>query len=955
MKLTEWTVKQTVRRVPQSHQTGTKGIRFIQGHFEDIGWGAVENTSHDFGIDLYLLVRDEQLWDLSLIVTAQCKSGSSFFSEEDSEGRGWTYRESDKAHLEDWLQQPMPHLIVLHNTASNVSYWEHVTTERVQDTGAGWKIVVPRDQTVDRTCLGRLLDIATTGVRGSHGYEGSSWVTGERPVATADDWRCSLIAPRTLAPHVNVSANFRIHAVQAVALATQARYRRLDEFASACDEVPTWKEAIDHEEWEWRLFGRYVRYRLEGKLDGLVELTEEAPSSTKACIATTIGACAFFESRMHEKAIDLLVAGEDRGNLEPLDDAWIKIHRGRFLFELGDIEGAANLTAFTGHVLRRLGGIVARALLAASAGNLWIMSDLGNRDLGELITSGDTVSSWWRTQPLVTALDDYFDRSFRAWSGYSGLTLYTEDTVATGILHFTQLAEYAGHHSGALRGCSMLARYNFLSPIANTGSPEILADSLDELRRCGDVKATEWVAHRFYEGGPLSPLVEQFEAYSPSWWTRSSCQSNLKIFEVAGDLVDDKTRTQALDFLLDGLQDRHGHFLRVASDRVHWPHYLMAAIRSTVAGGPSEVHGNLVSRILPWVELRGVSPRYQEDIGRLVRCLDWSVVSEGDRARWISAAVSCGRQSPLFRSTAASFCANGDVAALAAVKEALDAGDVGALVVTINNDLDLPPDAARSLSDMLALRIEDEIVAARAGSFGLGGVEFAPLLAWINLRFPSAARWGTVVKFLLEERVSVMQKANVCKQICANFDQLPAEVAQEIEVGFASVSAGSRLEAILGGHPDDAVFRVLGALLNNSRDSLLVPEVLRLGSSRDQNQKRSALRLIRQASLINPYCEGIAIGLTGDAEISVRIEAAKTVSFLACEGGSEIVDLRTVDAMHADGVAAPLAALHGFLESTGGPHARFHDELALLVRHPSSLVRREAQSAIEFMNSSSLD
>lgn len=76
--------------------------------FEDLGWGPVENTQHDLGVDLFLQVRDERRFDRLVLMTAQVKAGASYFSspQHDATGEvtGWWYAESDARHFDDWVQ-----------------------------------------------------------------------------------------------------------------------------------------------------------------------------------------------------------------------------------------------------------------------------------------------------------------------------------------------------------------------------------------------------------------------------------------------------------------------------------------------------------------------------------------------------------------------------------------------------------------------------------------------------------------------------------------------------------------------------------------------------------------------------------------------------------------------------------------------------------------------------------
>ena len=66
-------------RAPAQEAPGTSGASMAKANFELLGWGAVENTTHDVGTDLFLMARDARRFDLGLLVGAQVKSGPSYF------------------------------------------------------------------------------------------------------------------------------------------------------------------------------------------------------------------------------------------------------------------------------------------------------------------------------------------------------------------------------------------------------------------------------------------------------------------------------------------------------------------------------------------------------------------------------------------------------------------------------------------------------------------------------------------------------------------------------------------------------------------------------------------------------------------------------------------------------------------------------------------------------------
>jgi hypothetical protein len=123
-------------RASRQEQVGGAGVSEVSAAFERLGWGVAENSRHDLGTDLFVLARDERLFDLGLVAGVQVKTGedgSSYFREpaRDSEGhlRGWWFRDRDRRHVDSWLSHVLPHLIVCDNLSTHTSYWEHVTAD----------------------------------------------------------------------------------------------------------------------------------------------------------------------------------------------------------------------------------------------------------------------------------------------------------------------------------------------------------------------------------------------------------------------------------------------------------------------------------------------------------------------------------------------------------------------------------------------------------------------------------------------------------------------------------------------------------------------------------------------------------------------------------------------------------------------------------------------------------
>lgn len=129
---------------------GDQGQKAVGGQFLALRWGVTENPPpHDLGTDLWSMARDTRRFDLDALLGAQVKYGSSWFGspqrDEADEIIGWWHADSQD-HFKYWAGHRLPHILVLHCPQTSVSYWVHVTPEKVVHTGKGAKNLVPRDQ-----------------------------------------------------------------------------------------------------------------------------------------------------------------------------------------------------------------------------------------------------------------------------------------------------------------------------------------------------------------------------------------------------------------------------------------------------------------------------------------------------------------------------------------------------------------------------------------------------------------------------------------------------------------------------------------------------------------------------------------------------------------------------------------------------------------------------------------
>lgn len=118
---------------------------------DNFNWIFHEQAVTEFGIDAFVEVTESPSWKTKKhiptgrLIGIQIKSGTSFFRE--SKFEHFVYRGS-KTHLRYWLNYSIPVVIILYDQQSNVAYWQQVNESTATYTGKGFKINVPKTNTL---------------------------------------------------------------------------------------------------------------------------------------------------------------------------------------------------------------------------------------------------------------------------------------------------------------------------------------------------------------------------------------------------------------------------------------------------------------------------------------------------------------------------------------------------------------------------------------------------------------------------------------------------------------------------------------------------------------------------------------------------------------------------------------------------------------------------------------
>jgi hypothetical protein len=731
------------QRAPATEATGTSGQSFVKGEFEELGWGAVPNPEHDLGTDLWLMARDANRFDLGALVGAQVKTGDSYFKsvetdEESGDVVGWWYAEADDSHFDYWSEHTTPHILVLRDVKTKTSYWVHVTSEVIQSTGKGNKVLVPASQTVDDGCRDALTSVATSPSK-AVSLDGSAWGTS-RKVPQSDRLRYALMAPRLVAPHPNKGEAVP-DAIEAMAMLMLGRFSDLADIASP-EMRKEADKVVDPGSHVWELFDAAWSWAVSGDLSKLDAVSHPTDKHYLAAVVA-VKAAALIEYGRPEDALTVVQKGQPREELGTVDAAWLKSHEARCLVELGMLEEARNL-ALEVQTLRALapGDPTATALVAVTTMLVFDMSGFGTRDIGELIQSIDTSTRWWRSQTIASGLQKHFDQQFNGWGRDSSVTWAAADTVWTNLRSATLLAGLSADHSGWRHTMSLLARRGLMKATAT--DTDLILESLTDLIRAGAKKELVLATRKLGADGPAEPLVTLVARTNLKTTPRSSLGSALAFLRYAGDFADAASADRHADWLIASLDSPEKLYERL-KPQFSVVTTLLDSLRGFVRSISPTMKRRVMDHVLHLgpVEDQSLASGY----GRLVSAMGDDEWSEADRSL-LSART--GDNWELQDDIDAVLAAN-DPDFRIGLQDKIRLGDLTALM-NFGKVTELPEDVAGAAIHCVVGRIESQIEQARSGTYGFGGPDDGHALVILNTWHPNVASWGVVESLLAEKK-----------------------------------------------------------------------------------------------------------------------------------------------------------------------------------------------------------
>lgn len=915
-------------RAADTSDTGELGEASAAQAFAVLRWPAAPTTrAQDLGMDLIVAARDRRFhrgeW-LGVQVKAGPSNLDAPVTDDNGVQTGWWVTVKPK-HVEYWIASAIPHILVLYDDVTNTCHWQHLSTDRVQSTGEGYKVCIPVGRVLAPGAEDELLAVIAT-ARAPVPLEGTAW-TGGAPSAPSDRLRYALIAPRLMAPHPNSSAG-PADPAEACALLMQARPDDVWPWGPPHEGVPSQTEAKGHASWGWRFVAALEAWIVHEEDHGFEELRVTAGTSYERVAVTAVIAHRHLAAGEPDQASALLVQEIDRDTAAPVDNAWLHLHLARARLELADLDGArraATVSLAIGATQRH--DVTATAIRGVAAAVLLDVSPFGDADFADTIRDMDTAVVWWRSQTahrgLAAAVTVAFDRAVGYEpSDHEAARAHNETfaaSIQSGVL---------GSQGQWCRYSELLARQDLLeTPDADAKG---LAGILVALRRGGAEKATSRATRWIGLNGSGDAVAIAANGIDLDRSTSSSIVADLTLLREAGDITDEGTAVAAADWLEDAMRDStrlEALTHRMAYDPQQWIARQMTGI---LAATPLDA-GERVARI---IEAHG--PTFQslaqQDWGRAISAVPHWTAGQVTR---ISDACAAATEDQL-------------AFAIARIRQPFDQAAVEALLDLVRSGRfsvlghidqlgSLPTKDVDDLRTMLHKGIRDDCDAERRQRLARGAERALDGLVAFALVHPDEASWGVVAQTLANDVMPAWYKANAVARLAVSADELDNALRSELAQAVRAAAAAPPSQRWGGGDDDIAPGARYAAVALDSAGMDVAEQIARLAAGNGRDRQWGA-RLAADAADFAT----LAV-LAADRAPHVRAAAARGLALAAADGGADQRVLTTLERVVGDrgtatglAVAGPVSAAPE-ADDLGRIRARLDD-------HPSAQVRRLVRS-----------
>jgi hypothetical protein len=933
-------------RAPKNEATGTSGESEVLAQFERLGWGGVIDSRHDTGTDLYLRPRDARRYELGAVMGAQVKTGPSYFGspQKDTEGEiaGWWFAEDDREHFDYWLRHALPHVVILHDQHTSLSYWVHVTPDRVVSTGKGAKIFVPASQIVDADHNEALSDVALTQLP-TPNWDGTAWTGGVHLSPAEEIWH-ALITPRLIAPHPNLTPD-SITGPEALAMQVLLRseleriMKPVNIPALARDEGAKWKglslyEAREADDWCWRATAALHLWLYEGETTELLQLVERASNSAERAAATALYCAYHFGENDPDAALQVVHDSLEHDDYSSVDHAWLETQRARALLETGRHEEAFDLAMKTQRIHRESPSDVTSAAIAGACALTsftaarWMQGDIAN-----IIQRSDNPASWWRTQVLSYGLSAHLSEEFRTWSEDASIRIGGYDSAHRCLLSAALLASCAGDQDGWRSATGSLAEH-LLIATDSTSDPETVANRLTLLRLSGDTKGASRATRHIVSRGPTMAARIAANDVSLSRSTRTTASADIELLTAAGDVLEQAHADEICTWALATLRDPQSYFERARPTFIL--HYkIIDMLKSMIWALSEDALHSIIDYFIdqPPVTDDGTA----QTLARLIHAIPAPTWRENDRQR---AADRSKHDAAYLREA---YLAVAAPAVPESREEILRRARAGELIVldAVDDVRTLPADAVDALADRLCGVIETLIENAAKGVYSSGGLNPGHALTLLGVWHPSSARWGRIQALLTAPRVQSQEQSGTLEILAIYGAALPDKVKEQLIEHVSALRDRAPTHSFL----DERDIRslaaeALAALTGETSRRQVVRELL----GGDTAHRAASARIIERFG--DEAESELLLALAGDASETVCDAALSGLSKLVVAGRASQEAVATLSQVLELGGRRSAAAVVSRLRGVSGVPA-VSKLLAIAVQHPSAQIRSAARENTE--------
>lgn len=912
---------------------GRFGENLVKTELNAIHWSANDDAD-DFGegVDLFLWPRSQagksgRLTSLNVVLTAQVKTGDSYFVNEfrsESTKAGWWYYDED---LADLATRATPHILILVEKDKRACYWEHVSPSTLTAAGSGWKVLVPRHQTIGKESEDLLLQVARTGRPSAISLEGSIFNKPESRPSSRKAWRTAILASRLVAPHGNWGPTDPMGPIEACALVMLGQDDEWARYAQAFEEVPAPATSESHPEWGWR-FVAWLRDFRDWPETPLRPPPVDPPSH--AIVAWTIGR-EISQRRHWNPTIEEIPPLT--GNVDALDRSWLHIHRSLRQRLDGEPQAALDSAKRAMKLIGTRDDPVAGALRAAAATALRSV-DWQAVPLKELIAAIDSRPTWWRAQRWAGLAEDLIRQP---WEDRSTLYSYWKPRLpheqARTLAFAAEMAGDSAYFSSrANEGLSLF------TPCSRHGvADHRLSDGLAVLVLSEADKAVENVVLSMYRGGPLQPLREQtLRIISSNEWPLVRHSVIVKVVAHGADLVGDSGNTDAISWCIRELEKGMDRQYRQPSTYQN-----LCQALSSLGPYASEVGRTMM---MDWIlaaleSLDDLDSFLDICLPRVIR----SIKVEGIDAHSIDRLATQGSRdvnSQIGVAIRVRLAEQGRQSELNQLRGQFEAGN-------LQSGLELWRMGVLSAVEVLP-RAQDAVRGARSeaskGTHVVGAHNPYLTLLALNLDSAEQVDWEPIVHGVSSSQHDDGEKAWLLETLSWNVQELPEDVKQWLRGSADSFDAvefmwsaderslgrnAARLKCALGLSPE------------------LEPSVL--AASYDEEDRILAADLAwHQVGRDIGRSIACVLSLCSDHEPSVRGRAGAILAKIVGRyGGDNTVEAGLISILRSRGATAPAMAANAIKAQAGTQElpSSLVEELAQISRHHlSARVRRAAES-----------